>query len=256
MEAYTYLAQVYDKMMGDVDAAMWAAYIHKFLKEYDVEKVLDVACGTGSITRQLEQYGYDIVASDISGEMLCAAKEAARQCGSGILFIQQDMRDIMVGNPVDAIISTCDGVNYIDEEGIRKFASAACDALKPGGVLLFDISAKHKLKDVMDGEIYFDDGEDATCIWANAYDIEKDALLMDVTVFVRRGQLFERMTEQHIQYAHEQEALQKILLDTGFKHADIYECFTEKTPSETSERLQFVCVKELAESRFIQNIVV
>ena len=243
MEAYKYLAEVYDTLMSDVDTEAWAAYIDALLKERGVRRILDAACGTGRITRALFQRGYDIVASDISEKMLEIAQQEARRQGIGITFIRQDMRSIKSGNPVDAVISTCDGVNYIDRAGVQLFAEAAYRALKPGGVLLFDISTRHKLKDVMDGEFYYDDGDDATCLWNCEYNDSRDALVMDVTLFVRRGALYERMTEQHVQYAHTEEALCSVLIDAGFSRIDTFDCFSTKAPDSRSKRIQFVCIK-------------
>jgi SAM-dependent methyltransferase len=245
VEAYGYLSEVYNELMADVDYEMWAEYLDGILKRYGVKTVFETGCGTGNITRELFRLGYDITASDISEGMISAAAGQARKFGYDIKFILQDMRNIEVGNKPDAILSVCDGPNYLDEVGLKSFAVSAFNALKGSGVLLFDISSKSKLKR-MDGEVYFDDGDDATCIWQNAYDSTTDSLCMDVTLFVRRGSLFERFSERHIQYAYDPGFVEKIFLSAGFASVSIFDCFTDKKPDENSDRIQYVCRKAAA----------
>lgn len=242
MEAYEYLSEVYDKLMYDVDYSKWAAYIAGFLKDKGSKKVYEAACGTGKTAIELYRLGFDVTASDISPKMLEIASENSRIKGCDIRFILQDMRNIEAGNRVDAVVSACDGPNYLDTGGFYRFASAAYEALGDNGALLFDISSVNKLKS-MDGQVYFDDREDASYIWHNTYDNNRNVVDMDITLFVRRGRLYERFYERHTQYAHDAEALKKVLLSIGYKGIEIYECFTQDEPSERSQRVQFVCIK-------------
>lgn len=242
MEAYEYLARVYDKLMYDVDYSGWAEYIAGFLNVRGLKSIFETACGTGKITMELYRLGFDITASDVSSEMLGAASDNSRKMGCGIKFILQDMRNIEIGNKVDAIVSACDGPNYLDKDDFYKFASSAYVALKHNGVLLFDISSAGKLKN-MDGQSYFDDQEDASYIWQNSYDKNRDSISMDITLFVRRGSMYERFSEQHTQYVHDSGVLRTILSSVGYKEIEIYECFTKQKPDERSQRIQFICSK-------------
>jgi len=242
LEAYQYLAGVYDLMMEDVDYDAWAAYLHGLLLRSGAKRIFETACGTGEITRRLFDLGYDIVASDASEAMLRVAAQKARQRGYGIRFVRQDMRRIETARPMDAILCVCDGVNYIDAEGVKQFARSAYAALKPGGLLLFDISTRSKLQS-MDGQVYFDDAEEAACIWTNRYDQKTGTLQMDVTLFIRRGELFERSGERHVQYAHEVDALTEAVRGAGFTQANSYEAFAEGPATADAQRVQFVCIR-------------
>ncbi len=242
MEAYRYLARAYDLMMEDVDYDAWTAYLHGLLSQSGARRIFEAACGTGEITRRLFDRGYDIVAADASEAMLKTAAEKARRSGRTIRFVLQDMRKIETARPMDAILCVCDGVNYIDAVGVKQFAQSAFAALKPGGLLLFDISTRCKLQR-MDGQVYFDDADDAACIWMNRYDENCGTLLMDVTLFMRQGALFERSSERHIQYAHEVDTLKTTLRDAGFADVDAYEAFTEHPVTDITQRAQFVCVR-------------
>lgn len=242
MEAYEYLAQVYDKLMYDVDYSNWALYVAGFLKKINAKNVFEAACGTGKIALELYRLGFDITASDISPQMLKAASDSARKNGYDIRFILQDMRRIEVGKKADAVISSCDGPNYLDNDGFYAFVRSAYVALKEKGILMFDISSANKLNG-MDGQVYFDDQKDASYIWQNTYDKNRSRLVMDITLFVSQGRLYERFEEQHIQYAHDEKVIKNLLHSAGFKNVDVLECFTDHEPNEHSQRLQFVCYK-------------
>ena len=148
-EAYSAFAAGYDRMMGDVDYDSWANYIDGFLREAGAKTVLECACGTGSLTVRLGRMGYAVTGSDLSEDMLMAARQKALDAGlRSMPFVCQDMRRIALHKPVDAVISACDGVNYL-VEGVEDFFKAAYGALRPGGLLLFDISSAYKLSTIL-----------------------------------------------------------------------------------------------------------
>lgn len=239
MNSYSRLSYVYDALMSDVDYKKWAAFLDIYLKKYGMRRIFETACGTGGITKELIRLGYEITASDVSPDMLRKAKENARESGLCANFILQDMRNIEVGNKADAVLCACDGLNYLDIKGASRFFSSAYNALKEGGILLFDISTAKKLIK-MGGEVYFDDRDDVSCIWSGAYDETKGALITDVTVFIRSGDLYERFDERHVQYAHSTEKLQSAVVCAGFKNANAYE-FPDFSGSK--QRTLFVCEK-------------
>ncbi len=242
MKAYSYLAKAYNELMADVNYDGWAAYINELIG-LENRRVFEAACGTGNISCRLYDFGHDVIASDISDDMLLKAAEHARGTGRDIKFVKQDMRSFMVGNKVNAVVCACDGVNYIDEEGLEQFAAASFHALKSGGLLLFDISTRTKLIS-MDAEVYFDDSDDVSCIWRNAYNKVQNILTMDVTLFMRAGSLFERFSETHIQHAHDIEAVRQIVQAAGFWEVSVYEFLTKDRYTDDSQRAQFVCRKQ------------
>ena len=78
--------------------------------------------------------------------------------------------------------------------------------------------------------MFFDDGDDAACIWQNTYDQDKNTLLMDVTLFIRRGELFERLVEQHTQYAYDIDEVKEMVQCAGYQSVKVVECFTNSAP--------------------------
>ena len=241
MDAYSHLAAVYDRLMDDVDYNMWAAYIGELIGLKNA-RVFEAACGTGNMTQRLYEHGHTVTAADTSAAMLEVAAQKARAAACAVNFVRQDMRDIAVGNKVDAVVCACDGPNYIDKDGLRRFARSAFEALRPDGVLLFDVSTRQKLLG-MDGQVFFDDDEDLTCVWQNSYDANAHTLTMDVVLFVREAELYHKLSETHVQYAHDTMHIELILKEAGFGDIRVYECFTQRECTASSQRAQFVCRK-------------
>lgn len=219
---YTSLARLYDRLMDDVDYAAWARFYVAIIEKYGKRpaSVFECACGTGSLTVELAQYGFRLAASDISEDMLEAAAEKLRKRGVRAPLVRQDMREMESPRRVDAIISCCDGVNYLtDDEGALAFAKRAFASLRSGGVLAFDVSTLEKLR-AMDGQTYCDEREDVAAIWKNSFAEQSGLLTMDVSLYVRQENgLYQRLEETHVQRGRSAGQIVQILQQAGF--ADI-----------------------------------
>ena len=77
MDAYTSFAEVYDTFMDNIPYEEWADYVQSLLTGYGILDglVLELGCGTGSLTELLSQKGYDMIGVDNSGDMLQIAME-------------------------------------------------------------------------------------------------------------------------------------------------------------------------------------
>ena len=149
MEAYTGFAQVYDTFMDNVPYEEWADYYKEILREHGIMDgiVLDLGCGTGSMTELLAEQGYDMIGVDNSEEMLDLAMEKRAASGQDILYLLQDMRKFELYGTVRAVISACDSVNYLTEPGdLVKVFSLVNNYLDPGGLFLFDFNTEYKYR--------------------------------------------------------------------------------------------------------------
>jgi cyclopropane fatty-acyl-phospholipid synthase-like methyltransferase len=205
--------------------------------------VLDAACGTGGIGLRLHQAGYRVTALDSSQAMLAAAAEKFRKSGADIAVIEQDMRQISLHQMCDAIVCACDGVNYLlDDSDTEAFFHSAYKNLKPGGVLLFDISTEYKLREVIGSNVFCDETDDLAYIWKNSY--ENGFSRMELTLFIREGRFFARETENHTQRAHGVENLIQLLYNAGFVDINNYEFQTRKKPGKKIQRVQFAARRQ------------
>ena len=186
-----------------------------------------------------------LVASDLSEDMLRAAQIKARKNGVMIPFIQQDMRQLSIHKPMEAVLCCCDGVNYLTTpEAVKEFFTAAHKALKTGGALAFDISSRYKLGEKMGNAFFGEERDDVAYLWQNQYDEQTNIICMDLTFFVEREDgLYERFTEQHIQRAHTAEEICAWLTECGFSQIAVYGDRTFEAPDAACERIHFIAKK-------------
>ena len=152
MDAYTGFAEVYDTFMDNVPYAEWTEYYAGILKENGIRDglVLDLGCGTGSMTELLAGLGYDMIGVDNSEEMLEIASEKKAASGHDILYLLQDMREFELYGTVRAVISACDSVNYITEpEELAEMFALVNNYLDPGGLFLFDFNTEYKYREIL-----------------------------------------------------------------------------------------------------------
>lgn len=238
MRMYGEFAALYDPLMAEVDYDNWAEYIASFLPGEGLS-IAECGCGTGELTVRLARRGHALTGVDISEEMLMVAAEKARRAGLRIPFVRQDMRRLSLHRPQDAVISACDGVNYLASlEEAAEFFRAAHDCLKPGGLLLFDVSSEYKLSRVLGENTFAEDDGERAYIWRNCYDPQSRLIEMRLSFFAREGGLYRRFEETHIQRAHRQEELLSQLREAGFEGA-AYGCFTREAPGPDCQRIQF-----------------
>ena len=239
---YENFAYIYDKMMGDVNYMKWTDYVEKLFSHYDItpNDIADLACGTGNITTILAERGYNMIGIDCSQDMLLVAQEKARKKGLRIPFVCQDMREIALHKSIDAVLIMCDGINYIvDDEDLDRVFSRVYNILKPGGVLLFDISSYYKLSSILGNNIMIDDDQDISLMWQNSFDEQDKICTMELTFFVREGSLYRRFDETHIQKAHHAKDIIEKLKQNRFEKINGYHHLTFDAPKKWSQRILF-----------------
>lgn len=241
---YTGFARIYDRLMRDVDYDAWAHRLLALLQEKGVQKgarVCECACGTGSLTLRLGKAGYRMTGADLSGDMLEIAMDKCRSAGMMVPFIRQDMRNLTLPRRADAVLATCDGVNYLlSDDDLRAFLTSAHQAVKPGGVLIFDVSTPHKLQHVLGNNTLTRTEEDFAYIWHNRFDEKKQQVHMALTLFTRENEGYLRTEETQIQRAWDRKTLRHILKECGFSDIAFYGKL-RRTPPRTGDDRWMVC---------------
>ena len=246
MEAYTSFAQVYDLFMDNVPYEEWCEYIKSLLKEYKIEDglVLDLGCGTGKITRLLEDAGYDMIGIDYSEEMLEIAREHQEE-GSNILYLLQDMREFELYGTVRAVVSVCDSMNYItEEEDLLQVFRLVNNYLDPKGLFIFDLNTVYKYKELLGETTISENREEGSFIWDNYYEEEEQINEYDLTLFIKeKDNLYRKYEETHFQKAYTLEKVKELLEKAGMECVAAYDAFTRDAVKEDSERI-YVIAKE------------
>lgn len=244
MDAYTSFASVYDMFMDNIPYEEWCAYLTSLLREYGVKDgiVLDLGCGTGSLTELLAKQGYDMIGVDFSEDMLQIAMEKRMQSGLPILYLQQDMREFELYGTVRAVVSICDSMNYILEYGdLVQVFRLVNNYLDPGGIFIFDLNTEYKYREILGQSTIAEDREESSFIWDNDYDEKERINEYDLTLFIREeGELYRKYQETHFQRAYSLKEVEAAVKEAGMEFVTAYDAFTRKMPDETSERIYVV----------------
>ena len=251
MEAYTSFAAVYDTFMDNVPYEEWGEYIHGMLCKYGVEDgiVLDLGCGTGTMTEILAGYGYDMIGVDNSEDMLELAMEKRIESGHDILYLLQDMREFELYGTVRAVVSVCDSVNYVTEPGeLEEVFRLVNNYLDPRGVFLFDFNTDYKYREIMGDCTIAEDRGECSFIWDNYYYENEQINEYDLTLFIQEKkpdetqsdqipQLYRKYKETHYQRGYTLKEIQVLLEKAGLVFEAAYDVDSKEEPSDTSERI-------------------
>lgn len=239
---YSALAQIYERVISGEDYRKWADYLVSLVGALSKGKSgIDMACGSGYFTRALKKSGYSIIGVDSSVEMLDEAVKISKSQGLDIPFLSGDMTSFKNFKKVDFITVVNDGVNYLPPERVLKTFKHFSALLKKGGVLLFDVSSEYKLKNVIADNLFAEDREDLTYLWFNK--LSDNKVDMDLSVFIKKGDLYEKKEECQTQYIHTVDFLTDCLQKSGYStvNATNHLGGTIKTDSL---RIQFTAIKD------------
>lgn len=249
MSSYEFLAGCYDAFTYDVDYAAWADYIEKHFKRRGLpgKTVLDLACGTGSLTRELALRGYEMIGVDLSPEMLSEAAEKNRDVGEvPPMFLCQPMEKLDLYGTIDACVCCLDSVNYVtDPKKLQKAFERVHLFLMPGGLFLFDVNTPEKLEG-LDGQVFLDETEDAYCVWRAEYSRRSRicSYFMDIFQLHPESGQWERGEELHRERAYTIPELTGYLEQAGFRDIQVFGNLKLRRPKPGEGRVFFAARKE------------
>ena len=240
MDAYSKFAEIYDDLMDDVPYKKIAEIVDRKIKKYEIKNniVLDLACGTGTLTKELSRRGYEMIGADISAEMLQKAQEK----NPDTLFLNQPMEDFELYGTVGAIVCSLDSINYLlDDESLYETFRLCNNYLEPDGLLIFDINTEYKFKNILGNNIFTFDSENIFYTWENNYIDEEKLCDFYLTFFVKDGEQYTRFDEAHTERAYSDGEIEKALKANGFSVVEKLDDFTDTPATDKSERVMYVC---------------
>ena len=253
MSSYDFLAGCYDRLTYDVDYASWADYIQRHFEKQPLpgNTVLDLACGTGSLTYELARRGYEMIGVDLSPEMLSEAveKQGADENIIPPMFLCQSMDKLDLYGTIDACVCCLDSVNYvISPKQLQRAFERVHLFLMPGGLFLFDINTVEKLEG-LDGQVFLDETEDTYCVWRAEYNKRSKlcSYFMDIFQLDEESGQWERGVELHEERAYTVEELTDMLRRAGFGRIKVYGDRKMRAPKPGEQRIFFVARKEETE---------
>ncbi|MFU0825710.1 class I SAM-dependent DNA methyltransferase [Clostridium sp.] len=245
MECYKEFAHIYDKLIyADVDYKRWAKILLNICNEYNIKKedYLDLACGTGNMTKELGKEFKHTWAVDMSQEMLTEAEDKIRCEKIKAKFVCQNIVELKLNKKFDLITCVLDSTNYIlSDEELMKYFRSVYEHLHEDGIFVFDINSYYKLTKILGNNLYnYDDG-DVVYIWENV--LEDDIVDMYLTFFIKEGEFYRRFDEEHSERAYKMSFLDKILNDIGFTVLKKLDNYESENIKEDTERIVYVISK-------------
>ena len=280
MDSYRDFATVYDTFMDETPYEQWCEFIKQVINESGLSKpkreekqcdanvdnlskeqqalsserdlVLDLGCGTGTLTEMLAAHGYDMIGLDLSEEMLAIAMEKRQQAESKTMYLCQDMREFELYSTVGTVLSVCDSVNYLlDEEDVLQTFKLVNNYLYPGGIFLFDFNTVYKYEQVIGDTTIAESREECSFIWENFYDPQEQLNEYDLTIFVQENStcmeeepLFRRFQETHVQRGYTLEQMTRLVKQAGMEVVFAMDADTHEEVTAESERI-YILAKEV-----------
>lgn len=275
MEAYTDFAMVYDTFMDETPYEQWCEFLMELFRKYGAQKddtrqenravmdnlrqerntVLDLGCGTGTLTELLARRGYDMIGVDLSEEMLRIAVDKREKSGLDILYLCQDMRELELYGTVGAVVSVCDSVNYLlEEDDVVQTFRLVNNYLYPEGLFIFDFNTIYKYAEVIGDATIAEDREECSFIWENTYYEEERINEYDLTIFVREeGDRYRRFQETHLQRGYSLKEMRGMVEAAGLLFVDAIDADTHREVTQESERIYIVARKGCTENTMVSQ---
>ncbi len=245
MESYNEFAPFYDRFIRPVDYPARARYFDALMRPLlqDGRLLLDLACGTGTLSIELSRLGYEVVGVDASQEMLAYAQQKAWEADLPIRFFHQRMERLELGGCVDGCICALDSLNHItDSKTLRRALLRVAAHLLPGGVFLFDLNTPYKHRTLLADNCYCYEDGDTFCVWQNH--TEELLTQIDLDFFTRQKDgRYLRTGESFAERGYEREEIEALLDACGFRLIAVYGDDTLEPPEETTERWIFLTQK-------------
>ncbi len=239
---YDLLSKLYDSVNADIDYVKWADFIEEIIKrEYKgkPELILDLGCGTGKMTLELAERGYDMTGVDYSAEMLDVAREAAEKANKDILLLCQDMREFELYGTVDVTVSCLDCINHLTKPSdVEKTFKLVHNYLIPDGLFIFDINGKRKFEEIYADNSYVMEEEGGMCIWQNYYNPKTKLCDFYITVFEEGdGGRYDRFDEVQKERMYKIKDIEKLLAKCSMEFIGAYSDFDFTPATDDSERI-------------------
>jgi len=246
--SYQQFAYLYDQLMEDVHYNLWIDFINRKIKQHSarsVNKILDLACGTGELSIHLAKAGYHVVGIDLSEDMLSVAHAKATEANQRISFYQQDMTEIEPFDRFEVVVIFCDSLNYLKTpEDVQATFENVYKLLDSDGIFMFDVHSIYKMNEIFMNQTFTSSDDEVSFIWNSFPGGFPNSVEHELSFFVLDNEqgLYHRIDEIHYQRTYSPQDYQQWLNNAGFEIIDIDADFTNKV-NKKSERIFFTARK-------------
>ena len=247
-------ARYYDAFTANVNYPARARYFDRLIKKagksHGGNILLDLACGTGSLSWRFAAMGYQVIGVDSSPDMLAvaAAKAGEIVLPDGAvppLFLCQTMQELDLYGSIDACVCALDSINHLPGYPALKavFARVAL-FLAPGGVFAFDVNTRHKHKNILADNAFVYKSGGVVCLWQNAYNPKDCSVDIALDFFTPQADgLYRRETQRFSECVFTHRQLCGALGGAGLKLLAVYEENTLRPPGKQAQRVVYLAQK-------------
>ena len=246
--SYSSFAPFYDALTENVDYKKRAEYIGEILAKFNIKDglLLDLACGTGSLSVEFSKMGFEVIATDASPDMLSEARNKAMEAGENILFLCQKMQETDLYGTVRAIVCSLDSINHLENaDELRKTFRVLKNFIDDGGIMVFDVNTVYKHREVLGNNTFVYDEKDVYCVWQNSLCSDGVTVGINLDFFVKEENgLYNRYTENFKEIAFTDEEITYAAESSGFKIVEKYAELGFDKPQEDTQRIYYVAGRE------------
>ena len=245
--SYSSFAGVYDELTFNVDYKKRAEYIMSILEDNNITDglLLDLACGTGSLSVEFARKGFEVIATDASADMLMEAQNKAFDEGVSIMFLCQKMQETDLYGTVRAMVCALDSINHLENIGeVRKTFSVLKNFIDDGGIMIFDVNTLYKHREILGNNTFVYDEKNVYCVWQNRLLTDKATIGINLDFFVKNGDTYERFNENFKEIAFSDVEITSAVEENGFKVIKRYADMSCSSPREDTERVYYVIRRE------------
>ncbi len=247
--SYDVFAEFYDGLTRNVDYKAKADYICDIFKRFNhtPECMLDLACGTGTLTVELKKRGFDIYGVDASFEMLSQAQNKAAEENLEMLFLCQKMQSLNLYGLIDTCICTLDSISHLQGESeVRKTFKKVAEFTEKGGLFIFDVNTLYKHREILGNNTFVYDTDEVFCVWQNTFDSSDNSVKIDLDFFIpleEKEDCFVRSSESFKEFAYSTDDIKSMLEESGFDVLGVYDDMSFDQPKNDSQRATLVARK-------------
>ena len=200
--------------------------------------MLDLACGSGSLSLELSARGCDVIGVDGSADMLAVAREKAADEGQNVLFLCQDMRQLDLYGTVDTAVCMLDSLSHIlHTDDLREIFRRLGLFIAPDGLLLFDVNTPYKHAHVLGDNAFVYERDEFVCTWRNRYLPATHEVEMALDFFLEEEDgTYSRYTDTVRERAYSLQTWKSLLTEAGFDLLGVYDERSFTTPGDDAQR--------------------
>lgn len=237
LTSYRNFAYYYNQL---IDETFYDDYVEYIKSLGNFENILDLACGSGTLSFKLKNKFNNVCGLDLSNEMLMIAQQKNQENKKGISFIQQDLKELNIyQDSYDLVVCTLDSLNYIESEYLNNIFKEVSKALKKDGYFVFDLLTQYYIDEIVDDYYQSEEFNDFEYVW-QVNKIDDHIIRHQLEILTDQ----ETYKEVHWQFIHDNELIEQLIKDNNLSIEQVHYGYSELDDTKPA-RVYYTIKKEI-----------